>query len=238
MKMENILLAGAERLELTLTETAVARFRVYLNCLEDRNRVMNLTAITGEEEITKRHFLDSLALLRRTEFKEKRVIDVGSGAGFPGLPLKIVEPTVNLTLLDAQQKRIAFLREVCANMEFDGVSFLHARGEEEAHRPASRARYDIVVSRAMARLNVLCEICLPFVQAGGVFLAMKSVNTEEEISEAGNAIAILGGKIEEIADYAIPFSDLTHRAVVIRKIQETPKGFPRRHAKIQKKPIL
>ena len=237
MKMENILIAGAKELGLMLSDTAVSQFRTYLDFLEKKNQVVNLTAITGEEEIAKLHFLDSLALMTCTDFKAKRVIDIGSGAGFPGLPLKIAEPTVKLTLLDAQQKRIGFLRELCAVIGLEDVAFLHMRAEEEALLPESRDQYGVAVSRAVAKLNVLCEICLPFVRAGGVFLAMKSVDTEEELSEAQNAIAVLGGRIEKISDYDIPLAGLTHRAVMIRKIRETPKGFPRRHAKIQKKPL-
>ena len=223
--------------ELELPETAAPAFRRYFEYLEEKNKVMNLTAISGEEEVYTLHFLDCLALFKYHDFKNESIIDIGSGAGFPGLPVKIAEPSVKLTMLDAQQKRINFLSETCDNIGLDGVNCIHARAEEAAFEKEMRGKFDCAVSRAVARLNVLCELCMPFVKTGGYFFAMKSVDSGEEIDEAKKAITTLGGELEAINDYTIPGTDVTHRVVVIKKVKETPSGYPRRFSKISKSPI-
>ena len=223
--------------KLELPETAAPAFRRYFEYLEEKNKVMNLTAISGEEEVYTLHFLDCLALFKYHDFKNKSIIDIGSGAGFPGLPVKIAEPSVKLTMLDAQQKRINFLSETCDNIGLDGVNCIHARAEEAAFEKEMRGKFDCAVSRAVARLNVLCELCMPFVKTGGYFFAMKSVDSGEEIDEAKKAITTLGGELEAINDYTIPGTDVTHRVVVIKKVKETPSGYPRRFSKISKSPI-
>lgn len=223
--------------KLELPETAAPAFRRYFEYLEEKNKVMNLTAISGEEEVYTLHFLDCLALFKYHDFKNESIIDIGSGAGFPGLPVKIAEPSVNLTMLDAQQKRINFLSETCDNIGLDGVNCIHARAEEAAFEKEMRGKFDCAVSRAVARLNVLCELCMPFVKTGGYFFAMKSVDSGEEIDEAKKAITTLGGELEAINDYTIPGTDVTHRVVVIKKVKETPSGYPRRFSKISKSPI-
>lgn len=233
---ENILLKGAEEFGIILPNSALRAFHTYSAFLEEKNKVMNLTAIHGEEETAKLHFLDSLALLTAADFKNSRIIDVGSGAGFPGIPLAIAEPTIDLVALDAQQKRIGFLTELCEKTGIHAAC-MHARAEEAAALPAMRESFDFAVSRAVSRLNILAELCLPFVRPGGALLAMKSVDTEEEIAEAKNAIKLLGGKIEKVTDYTIPQTDITHRIVIVRKIASTPKMYPRRFAKIQKEPL-
>ena len=223
--------------ELELPETAAPAFHRYFEYLEEKNKVMNLTAISGEEEVYTLHFLDCLALFKYHDFKNESIIDIGSGAGFPGLPVKIAEPSVKLTMLDAQQKRINFLSETCDNIGLDGVNCIHARAEEAAFEKEMRGKFDCAVSRAVARLNVLCELCMPFVKTGGYFFAMKSVDSGEEIDEAKKAITTLGGELEAINDYTIPGTDVTHRVVVIKKVKETPSGYPRRFSKISKSPI-
>lgn len=197
---------------------------------------MDLTAIEGEENITRLHFLDSLALLTVEDLQDCSVIDIGSGAGFPGLPLTILRPGIRLTVLDAQRKRVDFLRETAAALGREDITLLHGRAEEAALTEL-RDSFDYAVSRAVARLNMLCELCLPFVRVGGAFLAMKSVDSEAEVSEAKHAISTLGGKLERTADYTIPGTDVTHRVVVIRKVRPTPKGYPRRFAKIKSNPL-
>ena len=223
--------------KLELPETAAPAFRRYFEYLEEKNKVMNLTAISGEEEVYTLHFLDCLALFKYHDFKNESIIDIGSGAGFPGLPVKIAEPSVKLTMLDAQQKRINFLSETCDNIGLSGVNCIHARAEEAAFEKEMRGKFDCAVSRAVARLNVLCELCMPFVKTGGYFFAMKSVDSGEEIDEAKKAITTLGGELEAINDYTIPGTDVTHRVVVIKKVKETPSGYPRRFSKISKSPI-
>ena len=235
--MEDILNEIALQLKLELPETAAPAFRRYREFLEEKNKVMNLTGITGETEVYTLHFADSLALFGEYDFSGKKVIDVGTGAGFPGLPIKIAEPTVSLTLLDAQQKRINFLSELCENAGIRGVECLHARAEEAAFIKEMREQYDAAVSRAVARLNVLCELTMPFVKPGGVFIAMKGTDSDEEIREAEPAITKLGGRIGKIADYTVACTDIRHRLVIIEKTGNTPSGYPRRFAKIQKSPI-
>ena len=235
--MRNTLIQGALDYGLSLTEADVGAFSQYYSLLEDKNTVMNLTTITGEAEVAERHFLDSLALMTLGSFAGKSVIDIGSGAGFPGLPMKIAEHSLRLTLLDAQQKRVGFLEELRDALRLDGVDCVHMRAEEAARMTRYRDAFDVAVSRAVARLNVLSELCLPFVKVGGAFIAMKSTDTDAEIREAENAFHMLGAELEKVTDYRIPGTAVTHRAVMIRKNSPTPEAYPRRFAKIEKKPL-
>ena len=233
--LEDILREGFEALGLEPDARALPRFRLYYELLSEQNKVMNLTAISGEEDSARLHFLDSAALLTVADFADKRVIDVGSGAGFPGLALKTVRPSLELTLLDSLEKRVRFLEGLCRSLDFPEVGCLHARAEEAP--PELREAYDIAVSRAVARLNLLCELCLPFVRVGGLFLAMKGPGAHEEAEEAARAIAVLGGSLERIAAYDIPGTDTRHNVLVIRKTRPTPKKYPRRWAQIKKQPL-
>lgn len=229
--MEKLLRAGFAALGLPLDETALTRFETYYKLLEERSKVMNLTAIHGETDVAQLHFLDSAALLTVEPLAGKAVIDVGTGAGFPGLPLKIAQPDISLTLLDSLDKRVRFLGDVCAATGLTDVTCLHARAEEA---PELRGRFDAAVSRAVARLYLLCELCLPFVRTGGVFLAMKGPDCAEELDEARSAIRKLGGTYERTVTYTVPGTDVTHSVVVIRKTAATPPKYPRRWAKMQK----
>ena len=232
--MEQILREGLAALSLP-TDAAVPLMAFSARLLET-NKVMNLTAITEPEDVARLHLLDCAALLNITDFRGKRVVDVGTGAGFPGMPLRILEPDFDLTLLDSLGKRIAFLQRVCDEMGLQRVTCVHARAEEFAAK--HREQYDIATSRAVAALNVLCELTLPLVKVGGRFLAMKAVDSDEEIRAAKSAIAQLGGKVEDIRDYTIPGTDITHRVVVIGKVKPTPDAFPRAFAKIKKAPLI
>ena len=198
----------------------------YGDLLIETNKVMNLTAITDP---------DSAALLTLESFSGKSVVDVGTGAGFPGLPLRVLEPSIRLTLLDSLNKRIQFLETVCRELDLPDVACVHARAEEFA--AAHRESYDFAVSRAVAALPVLCELCLPLVKVGGAFLAMKSSHSQEETDQAAKAISLLGGKLERVTDYSIPTTDITHRLLTIRKVSPTPKKYPRRFAQIKKQPL-
>ena len=231
--MESILREGLEALSLP-TEGIPALLR-YWELLAEKNKVMNLTAITDPAEAARLHFLDSAALLALADLRGKTVVDVGTGAGFPGLPLKILEPSIQLTLLDAQRKRVDFLREVCGDLKLEDVETIHSRAEEFAQE--RRESFDIAVSRAVAALPVLAELCLPLVKPGGQFLAMKSVDSEAELTRASGAIAKLGGTVERTVDYAIPGTDVRHRVIVIRKTGKTPEKYPRAFAKIKKSPL-
>ncbi len=218
------------RLGLSLSEEQLGQFDRFSKELIEQNKVMNLTAITEPEAVAKLHFADCLALLNIENLKNRSVIDVGCGAGFPGVPLKLGEPSIRLTLLDSLNKRVNWLRQTLEAMgvEADCVA---SRAEEYGHRES----FDVATSRAVARLNILAELCLPFVKVGGCFLAMKAAAAEEELQEAKRAIAILGGKLEQVAEYEI--DGATRRVLVVRKVKPTPAQYPRRFAKIKQSPL-
>ena len=232
--MKQTLISGLSELPLTLSDGQIHTLCAFGDALLEKNQVMNLTAITDPGEAARLHFLDCLALGNMLELPGKDVIDVGCGAGFPGVPLKIAFPDMRLTLLDSLTKRIDWLRETLPALGVEAVC-VSARAEEYAgdHREA----YDVALSRAVARLNVLSELCLPLVRVGGVFLAMKGVDSDEELSQAARGIGMLGGKVETITDYRVPGTEVFHRAVVIRKLRPTPKQYPRRFAKIKQSPL-
>lgn len=221
--------------ELGLDESRAETLERFAALLLKKNEVMNLTAITEPEAVAQLHLLDSAALTQFVDLSGKTVVDVGTGAGFPGMPLRILKDDFDLTLLDSLGKRIAWLDEVCDTLGLKCVECVHTRAEEFA--AGHRESYDLAVSRAVAQLNVLCELALPLVKVGGQFLAMKSVDTEEEIAAAKGAIKTLGGKIVKVGDYTIPTSGVTHRVVVIEKVSPTPPRYPRAFAKIKKQPL-
>ena len=231
--MEQLLHNGLTEMGLP-TEGIPALIR-YGELLVEKNKVMNLTAITEPHDVATLHFLDSVAMLTLADLKGKKMADIGTGAGFPGMPLRIVEPSLRLTLLDSLNKRIDFLKEVCADLGLNDVECIHGRAEEFAAN--HREDYDIATSRAVANLQMLSELCLPLVKVGGYFLSMKAVDSEEEVNTAKNAIKTLGGQIEKVVDYAIPGTDVQHRLIFIKKIKETPKKYPRAFAKIKKNPL-
>jgi 16S rRNA (guanine527-N7)-methyltransferase len=232
--LEELLKSGLAALGLPAAEDALPLFRKYYDLLTARNRVMNLTAIAGEDETARLHFLDSAAALLPEPLAGRRVIDVGSGAGFPGLPMKLLEPSLSLTLLDAQRKRVDFLREVCEALGLADTACIHARAESGA---ALRETFDCAVSRAVARLNVLAELCLPYVKPGGVFLALKGPAAVDELSEAQKAVCLLGGTVERLFGYDLPGGSERRSIVVIRKTAPTPKKYPRRFALIKSSPL-
>ena len=231
--MLKLLRDDAQALGLTLNDAQLSAFGRYCELLLEKNAVMNLTAITEPAEIARLHFLDSLALLRLADFREKRVLDVGCGAGFPGVPLLLGEPSVRLSLLDSTAKRMQWLSDELLPALGLTAECLTGRAEELIE--GRRETFDLCVSRAVARLNVLCELCLPYVRVGGSFLAMKGPAAADELAEAEKAIRILGGRLREIAEY--PLGDAVHRVVVIDKVQKTPAKYPRRYAKIKQQPL-
>lgn len=231
--MEHLLKEGLEALG--LPTSGVPALVRYAELLTEKNKVMNLTAITEPTDIATLHFLDSAALLTAVDFSGKTVADVGTGAGFPGVPLRIVEPSIRLTLLDSLNKRIDFLKEVCEELGLSDVTCVHGRAEEFAAN--HREEFDIVTSRAVAALPMLAELCLPLVKVGGVFLAMKSVDSDAELSAAQRALETLGGQVKTVKDYLIPGTDVCHRVIVVKKIEKTPKKYPRMFAKIKKNPL-
>ena len=230
--MKQTLLDGLQARGRALDGQAVDTLCAFGAALLEKNRVMNLTAITEPAAVAQLHFLDSLALLDIAPLAGSSLIDIGCGAGFPGVPLKIAEPSIRLTLLDSLAKRMNWLAEVLPELGVQ-AEIVTARAEEYAAQ--RREQYDFAVSRAVARLNVLAELCLPFVRVGGQFLAMKGALAQEEVDEARRAIRTLGGQVKKIYEY--PVADTTHRVVVIQKIAPTPKQYPRVFAKIKKSPL-
>lgn len=231
--MEKTLTTGLSALG--LPQTAAPQLLEFAGRLLEKNKVMNLTAITDPEAVATLHLLDCAALLQKFPLRGKRVVDVGTGAGFPGMVLRILEEDFDLTLLDSLGKRIAWLEETCREMGLERVECVHARAEKFAAE--RRESYDFAASRAVADLPLLCELALPLVKVGGQFLAMKSVDSDEEIARARGAIGQLGGKVVEVYDYTIPSTDVKHRVVVIEKVKPTPPQFPRVWAKIKKAPL-
>lgn len=237
--MEQIISVGLEELGLTdrVPASAAETLARYGQLLLEKNQVMNLTAIREPEGVARLHMLDCAALLKFCDFEGKSLIDVGTGAGFPGMALKILIPSLEVTLLDSLNKRLDWLDEVAQTLELSGVRTLHARAEEQALVRGFRDSFDFAAARAVADLRVLCELCLPYVKVGGSFLAMKSTGSGRELAEAEHAVKLLGGRVEAVQDYTIPGSDVTHRLVVIQKLAPTLKGYPRRWAKIQKETL-
>ncbi|NBI08704.1 16S rRNA (guanine(527)-N(7))-methyltransferase RsmG [Colidextribacter sp. OB.20] len=239
--MEEIISAGLEELGLTgrVPEDAPAQLAQYGQMLLEKNQVMNLTAIREPEGVARLHMLDCAALLKFCDFEGKTLIDVGTGAGFPGMVLKILVPSLRITFLDSLAKRLDWLSEVYEDLGcIDSITAFHGRAEEfAAPLMGYRDSFDLVTARAVADLRVLCELCLPFVKVGGQFLAMKSTNSDSELAEAAHAIQLLGGRVAGIHNYLIPGTEITHRLIVIQKMAPTLKGHPRRWAKIQKEPL-
>lgn len=234
MTMEEILTSGLAELGVPATAAQLSQLRAYYTLLDERSKVMNLTAIEGEEATARLHFLDSAALLRYVRLSGKTAADIGSGAGFPGLIAAILAPDADITLIDSLQKRVTFQQEVCDTVGLGNVTCLAGRAEEES---ALRESFEVVTSRAVARMTMLCELCLPLVRVGGVFAAMKGPEPEEEVQEAARCIRTLGGGKPRIEKYTVPGTDAVHSVVIIPKTAPTPAKYPRRFAMIKKQPL-
>lgn len=225
-------------LGVTLTKEQIDQFLKYYELLVEWNGFMNLTAITDYDEVMKKHFVDSLSLIKTYDMSKKvKVIDVGTGAGFPGLALKIAYPNLQVTLLDSLNKRINFLNEVILQLGLTGVETVHGRAEDFAKPDKLRGKFDLCVSRAVANLSTLSEYCLPFVKVGGEFISYKSEKINEEMAVAQKAINILGGKFDRSEEFTLPDSDIYRNLVVIKKVKETPKKYPRKAGLPAKEPI-
>lgn len=219
-----------------LSEKEQNQFYQYMQILLEWNEKMNLTAIIEPKEILVKHFIDSISIVPYIKEKES-ILDIGTGAGFPGIPLKIVLPNNPITLLDSLNKRITFLNTVISSLKLPEIFAIHARAEEFGKEAKNRGAYDIVTSRAVAKLNVLLEYMLPFVKLGGKCICMKSAEIEEELKEAEKAIKILGGEIEKVETITLGNTDIQRKIVIIKKVKETPKTYPRKAGMPSKEPI-
>ena len=236
-ELKRTLADGLGCLGLSPTQGQIDQLALYCDRLLEKNQVMNLTAITDPADVVTLHFLDSAALLAAKELAGKKIIDVGTGGGFPGLVLKILEPTIQLTLLDTLGKRMDWLEEVSGELGLTGVTFVKGRAEEYSHKKEFRDSYDLAVSRALASMPMLAELCIPYVKVGGQFLAMKSSKSDEEVQAAEKIIRTLGGENLQVSEYQLPDTDVSHRIVTVNKGRPTPKGYPRKWTKIKEAKI-
>lgn len=239
-KLENreVLINGMKELGIDATQEAIEKLMAFKEIMLEWNEKVNLTAITEEREVYIKHFLDSATCLSTGYIKEgMAVIDVGTGAGFPGVPLKILMNNLKMTLLDSLNKRVSYLKEVEKKLNLRDTDIVHARAEEAGSSPVHREVYDIVLSRAVASMSVLCEYCIPFAKVGGFFLCQKGPDIKDEMEEAGKSIEILGGVVREVKEYQLPFSDIKHNIIVIEKIAATPTKYPRKPGKPAANPI-
>ena len=223
------------------SEEMVSRLKRYYEMIIERNKVMNLTAITDEKEFCYKHFADSLCGMERIAGEDvsrpKRWIDVGTGAGFPGMVLKIAYPMTDMTLFDSLQKRLTFLDEVICELALTGVRTLHGRAEDIGHDKLHRGMYDVVTARAVANLSTLSEYCLPLLRRGGMFVAYKSAQAAEEAENAKKAIALLGGKVREVKEFTLPGTDYRRALLFIEKVKDTPAKYPRKAGTPAKEPL-
>lgn len=229
---------GCDHLNIVLSEQQKNQFLLYYETLVEWNKVMNLTAITEFSEVMIKHFVDSLSIAKNVDMnKIESVIDVGTGAGFPGIPLKIAFPHLQITLLDSLKKRIGFLNEVIGKLGLEKVEAIHGRAEEYAKQKEYRESYDLCVSRAVANLATLSEYCLPYVKVNGMFVPYKSGKIQEELHESEKALVLLGGRVEEICKFNLADTDMSRSLVLIRKEKQTPKRYPRKAGLPSKEPL-
>ena len=239
----NKLVNICNKINIEISDDQINCFEKYYELLIEKNKVMNLTAITDKEDVIVKHFIDSIALIPYLTDKgintnnELKIIDIGTGAGFPGLPLKIMMPDVKFTLLDSLNKRVSFLNEVIDELKLKDIEALHGRAEDYASDNKYREKYDICVSRAVANLSTLSEYCIPFVKENGFFISYKAGESEEEINKSKNAIKILGGKINKVEEFVLPGTDASRVFVFIRKQELTDKKYPRKAGVPAKKPL-
>lgn len=229
---------GLQQLHIALSEKQMEQFLQYYEMLVEKNKVMNLTAITEFDEVVEKHFLDSVSLTKQMDLHQPlKVLDLGTGAGFPGIPLKIVFPELEITLMDSLNKRVLFLQDVISSLQLQNIEAVHGRAEEAARNKKYRESFDLCVSRAVANISTLSEYCLPFVKVGGSFISYKSSTIEDELEDGKKGIAILGGKVKDVYKFTLPESELQRSFVIIEKEKKTPKAYPRKAGTPSKEPL-
>lgn len=239
LENRKVLSDGLKELGIDTSEEIVKKLIAFKEIMLDWNEKINLTAITEEKGVFIKHFLDSATCLSTGYIKENmKVIDVGSGAGFPGIPVHIMKDGLKMTLLDSLNKRVTYLNEAVRVLDLKDITTVHARAEEAGNNKSHRECYDIVLSRAVASMSVLCEYCMPFAKVGGYFLCQKGPDISSELEEAGLAIRTLGGIVREVKEYQLPFSDIKHNIIIIEKIKATPTKYPRKPGKPAANPII
>jgi 16S rRNA (guanine527-N7)-methyltransferase len=230
---------GLQEINIEATSEMLDKFELLKTLLIEWNEKINLTAITDLDEVDIKHFIDSATCLATGYIKDgDEVIDVGTGAGFPGVPVKILNDSLKVTLLDSLNKRIKYLEDVVNKLELNNMKLVHSRAEDGGSNKLYREKYDIALSRAVATMSVLCEYCLPFVRVGGYFICQKGPSYKEELDNAAKAIQILGGKVKEVKNYKLANSDITHYVIIIEKVKETPSKYPRKAGKPAAEPII
>ena len=236
--MNQLLEIKLKELNIQINEIQKKQFDTFYSMLVEWNKVMNLTGITEYEEVIEKHFVDSLSIVNIFDLSEvNTVIDVGTGAGFPGIPLKIAFPHLKITLLDSLNKRIHFLDSVIDELKLDGIYTIHGRAEDFAKKDDYRERYDLCVSRAVANLSTLSEYCLPYIRIGGIFISYKSGDVDDEVLESKKAISILGGKLDNVVKFQLPGTDINRSFIKIEKIKNTGKKYPRKAGFPSKEPL-
>jgi 16S rRNA (guanine527-N7)-methyltransferase len=235
--LKELLLKGAAEFNVSITDDMAEKFFSYMSLLKDWNERVNLTSIIEDKEIIIKHFIDSLSIVPYLESKGTTLADLGTGAGFPGLPVKIVRRDVDVTLMDSLLKRLSFLEEVISTLELENIRTVHGRAEDLGQNPDFREKFDVVTARAVAEMPVLLEYCLPLVKTGGIFIAMKGSQVEEELDGSKKALSTLGGEIVKVDKINLP--DLGHERniILIKKFRQTPTGYPRKAGKPSKSPL-
>ncbi|ONI39395.1 16S rRNA methyltransferase G [Candidatus Epulonipiscium fishelsonii] len=233
-----MLKTGAQQIGINLSENQINQFMLYKDILVEWNKKINLTTIVDDDEIIKKHFLDCITIAKSVDLsKVNTLIDVGTGAGFPGIVIKIICPNIKVTLVDSLNKRIKFLNVVIQELGLENIECIHSRAEDLGKNPSYREKFDLCASRAVAQLAVLSEYTLPFVKVGGTLVALKGPSIEEELPTGKKAINILGGKLDKIIDITVPFTQLNHKIVTIKKVRHTDKIYPRQAGLLKKNPL-
>lgn len=237
MDYKQLLIEGCRKVGVDIDDAKAEAFLKYKDLLIEWNKKINLTSITEEKDIIIKHFIDSIAIIKYIKLTNKKVIDIGTGAGFPGIPLKIIDNSIEVTLVDSLNKRIIFLNEVIQQLNLKNIFSIHSRAEDLGINNNYREKYDICVSRAVANLSTLCEYSLPLVNVGGVFISQKGPNIEDELNESKKAISVLGGELEKVERIQLPFTDIIHTIIFIKKVRQCPVKYPRKSGKPTKEPI-